>query len=313
MSNRLKKIFAALILLFAGITLGLQVRKEFQTVDAFQLSEGVNVVCTHATVRCPTCLSIERLTREALAEHHQNSSESAEKIAFHTANYESPQFADMAEQHKIATATVLLVKVENSEIVSSVVLTNEAWKLYTDATAFKTMLKERIDAFIQDRPQSCDDPTTEIVFEEGTVGESNSESDTTPYFLLSDEELDRKLGLENTANNAAPRDYVWVVYFYHLPECESCRIMSEAVFEILQTRFAAEVRTGQVVLRYRNFEDDSNAALVGKLKIESPSLAVLQMKDGKPVKAKLAGKIWSLLAAPAELSEYVCEIIQGYR
>ncbi len=312
MSLRFKRILAAFLLLFAGVTLGLQVRKEFQAVDSVRLPEGVNVICTHATVRCPTCLSIERHTREVLKESFKDSPEHSEMIAFHSVNYESPQFAELARRYKIATATVLLVKVVDSEIVSGVALTNETWKLHTDEAAFKSMLKERINAFLEERLLVSEDPTTEVILEPETLGESNSAYEATSVFLLSDEELDRKFGVENAATDAAPSNYVWVVYFYRLPECESCRIMSKAVFEILQERYAENVKNRRIVLRYRDFEDESNAVLVQKLKIESPSLAVFQMKGGKPVKVKLAGKIWSLAADQAELSDYIGEILREY-
>jgi len=303
MTNTHHSTLGLAILLFAGLTLSVQIAKEFRSTIPLALPEGVNVICTHATVRCPTCLTIERLTQEVLSEQFET-----HKISFHAINYERPQFDELAKRYKIATATVLLVNVKNSEITSGKTLTNETWKYYTDAPAFKAMLKEHLDAFLLGIPMEEIDPTETFVFE---YEEEKAEENGT-LSALSDAELDRYFGVAEENLGKTPGEYVWIVYFHRLPECEACRVMSGHLQKLLTSQFHDEMKRQRIVLRYRNFEEDSNAALVQKFKIASPALAVMLIKDGKPIKAKLAGRIWSLTAEKQKLFDYLGDMIQTY-
>ena len=102
---KIKSIVMVFLLAFVGITLTVQIIKEFRAVKPFQLAEGVNVICTHATVRCPTCTAVERLTRETLNESFKDEVSSG-KIVFHGVNYDQPEFVFLADKHRIASATV---------------------------------------------------------------------------------------------------------------------------------------------------------------------------------------------------------------
>ena len=135
--------------------------------------------------------------------------------------------------------------------------------------------------------------------------------DNKPPYYLTDVELDKKLGIDEKTE--ASKEYIWVVYFHRVPGCETCQLMSKYVYETVKERFANEVKDKQIVLRYRNFEEPKNAALVKKLGIKSPSLAVIQVKDGKMVKAKLADKIWSLAAEKEKFMDYVAREIKSYQ
>ena len=134
--------------------------------------------------------------------------------------------------------------------------------------------------------------------------------DEPPLCHLTDAELDKKLGVDEKVK--VPAEYVWVIYFHQVPVCETCQLMTNLIYETLRKRFADEVKGKQLVLRYRDFESDQNAALVKKLGIKSPSLVVSQIKSGKMVKAKLPGKIWTLAAEKEEFIDYVAKEIQAY-
>lgn len=165
MKQKIKPILAVLLLAFAGVTLAVQIAKEFRTVEPMQLVEGLNVVCTHATVRCPTCTTMERLTRETLEESFRDEVDTG-KIVFREVNYEQPEVAAFAGEFKVATASVVLVNVQNGEIVAGKNIADEAWKLYTDAPAFKQMLKEQIDAMLQGATLDTDDDSREMIFDD---------------------------------------------------------------------------------------------------------------------------------------------------
>ena len=165
MKEKTKPALTVVLLLFAGVTLAVQIAKEFRPVEQIVLSEGLNVICTHATTRCPTCLTIEKLTQELL-DADFSEMVNAGKIVFREVNYEHPEANDFATEYKIATAAVVLVNVQNGKTVAGVNLANEAWKLHTDAPAFKAMLKEQIEAMLQGKTLEIDDSPQEIIFDD---------------------------------------------------------------------------------------------------------------------------------------------------
>ena len=133
--------------------------------------------------------------------------------------------------------------------------------------------------------------------------------DTQPPYYLTEVELDKKLGIEVKADEkpVAPKEYIWLVYFHRVPGCDTCQLMSKYIYETVAKRFADDVKAKNIVLRYRNFEDSKNAALVKLLGVKSPSLAIIHVKDGKLIKAKFAGKIWSLASEKEKFMKHVEE------
>ena len=153
------------LLTFAGVTLAVQIIKEFRPVEYLQLADGLNVVCTHATVRCPTCLAMKRLTQETLDESFKDAVD-AGKIVLREVNYERSEAIAFAGEFKIATASVVLVNVEDGKNVAGKNLVTEAWKLYTDEPAFKQMLKEQIEAMLQGKILDTNTDSLEIIFDD---------------------------------------------------------------------------------------------------------------------------------------------------
>ena len=143
------------------------------------------------------------------------------------------------------------------------------------------------------------------------VQADDKKKDDKPPYYLTDEELDKKLGVDEKSE--VPEIFVWAVYFHRVPGCDTCQLMSKYIYETVDTRFKDDVKVKDLVLRYRNFEEKKNAELVKKLKIKSPSLAIMIVKDGKLSKAKLAGKIWSLAKDKDEFMDYVEAEINAYK
>jgi hypothetical protein len=220
---------------------------------------------------------MEKLTRETLAESFPDAVTSG-RIVFSTLDYEKPESAAFADEFKIATAAVVLVEVKNGKTIAAKKIVTEAWELHTDESAFKNMLKEHINAMLQGKILETNDESHEIIF-------------------ASDDKLPQ---------------YVSVLYFYQVPSCETCLLMSKYVSETVETRFAESVKKGEIVLQHLNLEDEQNADLVQKLGIKVPMLAIAQIKDGKMEKAKLARKVWFLAAEKDEFMDYVEKEIRMY-
>lgn len=156
-----KLILTIALSFFAGVTLALQIGKEFRSVEPMTLPEGLNVICTHATSRCVNCTTIERLTRETL-QHDFAEQLRTGKIVFGTVNFELPEANDFSRQYEVATASVILVDVRDGKTVAGVNLANESWRLLGDEAGFKAMLKERIEAMLLGTPLKADDLPEEI-------------------------------------------------------------------------------------------------------------------------------------------------------
>lgn len=144
-----------------------------------------------------------------------------------------------------------------------------------------------------------------------TALQAEEKKDDKPPYYLTDAELDKKLGVDEETK--PPEQFVWVAYFHRVPGCDTCQLMSKYIYETIDARFSDDVKVKEILLRYRNFEDRKNAEIVKKLKIKSPSLAIMIVKDGKLTKAKLAGKIWSLASDKDKFMDYVEEEINVYK
>jgi hypothetical protein len=136
-----------------------------------------------------------------------------------------------------------------------------------------------------------------------------NEEEKPPYYMT-DAELDKKLGIDEKVE--APKEYIWVVYFHRVPGCATCQLMSKYIYETVEKRFGDEMKGKEIVLRFQNFEERKNAALVQRLAIKSPMLAIIQIKDGKLVKAKHADKVWTLVAEKDKFIDYVEKEIKTY-
>jgi len=141
------------------------------------------------------------------------------------------------------------------------------------------------------------------------LGQEKKEDDKPPYYLT-DAQLDKKLGVDEKAK--APEEFVWLIYFHRVPGCATCQLMSKYIYETVEKCFADDVKEKQIVLRYKNFEDKKNADLVKRFNIKSPMLVVVQIKDGKLVKAKHAEEIWPLAGDKKKFMDYVEKEIELY-
>ena len=138
---------------------------------------------------------------------------------------------------------------------------------------------------------------------------SDPQNDGAPY-QLTNEQLDKTFNVK--PETKMPDDYVRVLYFHRIPGCATCQTMSKYVCDTIMKTYSEEVKNRQIVLRYFNFEDPQNAKLVKTFKIASPSLVLIQGRNGKDVKAIKADKIWSLAGDKTAFMKYVGKEINSF-
>jgi hypothetical protein len=72
-----------------------------------------------------------------------------------------------------------------------------------------------------------------------------------------------------------------VIYFHGNVRCTTCNNMEKYTRELLEEDYASELKKGKLAFEVYNFDDESNAALVEKYKIESSTLLIVKSKNGK--------------------------------
>jgi len=137
----------------------------------------------------------------------------------------------------------------------------------------------------------------------------DSQKNLSPYHLT-EKELD--MALQVDAQSKRPDDYVRVLYFHRVPGCAACQVMSRYIYETILNKYPEEVRNRKIILRYYNFEDPKHAKLVKTFKIVSPTLVLIQGRNGKDVKAKYADKIWTLAGDKTDFMKYIEKEIDSY-
>lgn len=102
----------------------------------------------HSTQRCPTCLSVEKNTKEILEESYKPELEN-NQIVFKSINFVEKENEELAKKYQISMSTILLVYNKNQkEEVSD--LTNIAFSFSrNEPETFKTILNDTIQKILK--------------------------------------------------------------------------------------------------------------------------------------------------------------------
>ena len=139
------------LLAFVLVTIGFGIGKEW-TLRRVQMAaspdtvsgDTVIVYYAHATIRCVTCETIERLTHETLDE--QFAAEKADgRLVFRAVNFQDD--TAFAAQYEIVANCVVVSKITQGQEVRHQRL-DEVWDLYEDPPAFKQFLGDAIRAHL---------------------------------------------------------------------------------------------------------------------------------------------------------------------
>ncbi len=140
------------LLAFVLVTIGFGIGKEWtlRRMQAMASASGaisgdkVMVTYAHATIRCVSCETIERLTHETLDE--QFSEAVAEgRIVFREVNFQED--TGLAKQYEIVANCVIVSQFEQGQKTRYQKL-DEVWDLYEDPPAFKQFLGDAIRIYL---------------------------------------------------------------------------------------------------------------------------------------------------------------------
>lgn len=132
------------LMFFAGCSGNAQSQK---TLVAASGPDRIEVLDFHTTHRCRTCLTIEQLTKEVLAESYPGEIEKG-LIAFRLINADEEANEAIVKKY-LAFGTTLVISTVSNGQETSVDLTDFAFMNAGNATQFKAGLKERLEASLQ--------------------------------------------------------------------------------------------------------------------------------------------------------------------
>ena len=147
--NVLKHALLAFVLVTIGFGIGKEwtLRRVQSTASPDRVAgDTVVVYYAHATIRCVTCETIERLTHETLDE--QFSAEQADgRLVLKAVNFQED--TAFAAQYEIVANCVVVSRVVQGKEVRHQRL-DEVWELYEDPPVFKQFLGDVIRAHLDD-------------------------------------------------------------------------------------------------------------------------------------------------------------------
>ncbi len=153
-----KNIVRWILLIFVGISLLFAVkqcretrfdRASDQEVILLlnpQKTTQVQLILFHNQKRCFQCLEMERLTREVLDESYGEMMKNGQ-LKFTTIIMDNSQFSSLTGRYGLFSATLLLVRFDNSNIIHEQLLL-QTGTLYKSESSFKTRLKDDLQQFI---------------------------------------------------------------------------------------------------------------------------------------------------------------------
>lgn len=157
MKDRTVNVVKQLLLGFVLVTVGFAIGKEMtlrrvaetRSQDVTPADASVNQIVVsyvHATIRCVSCNTIERLIKETLDEQFAQAA-TRQQVIFQEVNFQED--TAFAKQYEIVANCVVLRQIKQGQEKQHQRL-DKVWELYEDAPAFKQYLGDAIRGYLGD-------------------------------------------------------------------------------------------------------------------------------------------------------------------
>ena len=112
--------------------------------------------------------------------------------------------------------------------------------------------------------------------------------------------------------NAPAGKEIRVYYFHRTARCHSCLKIESLSEETVKTFFPVELENGAVTWRSINLDDAGNAHFVEDYDLSTQTVIVAEYSGGQQLRWKNLDKVWELLDADVEFSQYVESEIRAW-
>jgi len=96
-------------------------------------------------------------------------------------------------------------------------------------------------------------------------------------------------------------------YFTGKVRCSSCRKIEAVSRETIEKSFPKELACNQLRFLVVNVDQPEHRHFVEEYQLESSSLVLVEMRDGKPANWKNLSDVWTLVENDSKLEKYVRE------
>lgn len=104
-----------------------------------------------------------------------------------------------------------------------------------------------------------------------------------------------------------------VYYFHRTVRCPSCEKIETLAQAAVEERFADEVAAGRMMWKPLNIDEPQNQHFEDDYKLETQSVVLSELREGKEVRWKNLDKVWDLLDDDAGFAQYVAEEIAAFQ
>ncbi len=112
-------------------------------------SQQVIAYYFHGTVRCETCLKIEKQAREVIERQFKTELD-AQRLVFEPVNYDLPGNAHFQQDYKLPCPSLVLVRQKDGKDDKRTLL-GDTWQLVEDPLKFNKNIETEVNKFLNDR------------------------------------------------------------------------------------------------------------------------------------------------------------------
>jgi hypothetical protein len=110
-------------------------------------------------------------------------------------------------------------------------------------------------------------------------------------------------------HNAAPNAHVVIYYFHPTFRCAACLLAESLTHQVVQQRWKDAVDQGALQWRLVNFELAENKLLTKLFEVDSSTVVVATVRDGKPVHWEKTTDVWQRVQQPDTFKNLIHEQI----
>jgi len=104
-----------------------------------------------------------------------------------------------------------------------------------------------------------------------------------------------------------------VVYCFHgKVRCPECETIESYGHEAVSQGFAEEIRAGKIEWRVLDYEDSQNLPLAKQYEVIAPTIVVVRLDGGNPVRWDNLSDVWGLIANKPEFLEFVRKNVRSF-